>query len=124
MDCNRIIDKLIEKTNSEKLKWEKTNSIPDCITITPHNTTKIFYTEINDKMTFYLIEYSYYSYSPETDSNYLEYTIRGTFIQENIEVDSFERFELITPSRMNELMDLIIKKFFDTEQQFDDFLNT
>ncbi len=124
MKYNELINKIIEKTENNTLTWEKDSKVPSCVVFTAENVTKVFHTQINDKMKFYLIEFSYYAYSPEFDEKYIDYSIMGSFIQNNIEVDSLGRGNLITPSKMNELMELVVDKYFNKEQQFDDFLNS
>lgn len=124
MKYNELLDKIIEKTENNTLIWVKDSKVPNCIAFSAENVTKIFHTHINNQMEFYLIEFSYYAYSPEFDEKYIDYSIIGSFIQNNIEVCSFGRGNLDTPIKMNELMELIIKKYFNTEKQFDDFLNS
>ncbi len=124
MKYNELIDKIIEKTKNNTLVWEKDTNVPNCVVFTAENVTKVFHTQINDKMSFYLIEFSYYAYSAEFDEKYIDYSIIGSFIQNNIEIDSFGRGDLITPFKMNELMELVVNKYFNKEQQFDDFLNS
>lgn len=124
MKYNELIDKIIEKTKNNTLTWEKDGKVPSCVVFTAENITKIFYTQINNNIKFYLIEFSYYAYSPEFDERYIDYSIIGSFIQNNIEIDSFGRGDLITPSKMNVLMDLVVNKYFNKDQQLDDFLNS
>ena len=124
MKYNELIDKIIEKTKNNTLTWKMERNVPSCIVVTAENITKVFYTQINDNIKFYLIEFSYYAYSPEFDEKYLDYSIMGSFVQKGIEIDSFGRGDLITPYKMNELMELVINKYFNKEQQLDDFLNS
>ncbi|MBR1907609.1 hypothetical protein IJ818_01580 [bacterium] len=121
---NELIDKIIEKTENNTLIWEKDLKVPNCVVFSAENVTKIFHTKINNQMKFYLIEFSYYAYSPEFDEKYIDYSIMGSFIQNDVEIESFGRGNLITPNKMNELMELVINKYFNKEQQFDDFLNS
>lgn len=124
MDYNKMINKIIEKTEDETLKWQRISSVPNSIVLSAENVTKVFYTEINKQMRFYLIEFSYYAYSLEFDEKYIDYSIRGSFIQDNTEIEFFGRGDLITPNKMNELLELVMEKCFNKESQFNDFLES
>ncbi len=124
MDYNKMINKIIEKTENGTLKWQKISSVPKSIVLSAENVTKVFYTEINKQIQFYLIEFSYYAYSLEFDEKYIDYSIRGSFIQDDTEIEFFSRGDLTTPNQMNELLELVMEKCFNKEAQFNDFLES
>lgn len=124
MNYNAFIDKLITKTEINSQKWKKANKIPNGVVLDAENTTKIFHTEINDAMHFYLIEYSYLSYYSDFDQYKPVYTIQGSIIEDNIEIESFDKANLLHPYKMDNLMELIIKKYFKPEERINNFLES
>lgn len=122
MDSNQLIDTIIKKTKNNQLKWFLAKEMPICIVLSPLKITKIFRTNIND-IDFYLIEYSYYAYSVDYDERYIAFSIKCSCVQDDIETLSIDREDIEPASKMNELMDLIIDKIYNTENQLDEFID-
>lgn len=122
MDSNQLIDTIIKKTKNNQLKWFLAREMPICIVLSPLKITKIFRTKIND-IDFYLIEYSYYAYSVDYDERYITFSIKCSCVQDDIETLSIDREDIEPASKMNELMDIIIDKIYNTENQLDEFID-
>lgn len=124
MEYDEIINKLISKTEHNSQEWQKADNIPSGMVLNAEKVTKIFYTTIKDKMRFYLVEFSYLNYYSDFDKFYPEYTIRGSFMEDGVEIVSFDRRDLDMPMKMNTLMESIIKKYFNTENKINNFLDS
>lgn len=74
-------------------------------------------------MNFYIIEYSYKTYSDDSDEYYLGYSIHGALVQGGTEVEGFDRVNLHNPEKMDELISLVINKYFNVNETIQDFLN-
>lgn len=122
MDSNQLIDTIIKKTKTNQLKWSLVKELPICIVLSPLKITKMFRTNIND-IDFYLIEYSYYAYSVDYDERYIDFSIKCSCVQDDIETLSIDREDVEPVSKMKELMDLIIDKIYNTENQLDEFID-